>query len=236
MVNNERKATVLDPFVRRETQMRFSTPAVCQMTYGRQIQAMPRAPHGRPGDRRFVKPSSSFEKTPQAAEAFRKDPGAGNPVSRLSIMQKTWCARRPAGGPNRRYHPPGARRRIGRQAARAGRIRTGEFRDRSCVERPDCQGPTSEKVLKGRWWRGPPGACGSRFSDGRQIKRGPGIENKSPFRVAAALAPKRSIFEPAHAGLIVGLDQGQAHVVAANQALHWRSPVLSRWRSGLLSP
>src|SRR6202011_2123077 len=35
--------------------------------------------------------------------------------------------------------------------------------------------------------------CGSRSSDGRQIKRCPGIENKSPFRVAAAFASKRSI-------------------------------------------
>jgi hypothetical protein len=60
--------------------------------------------------------------------------------------------------------------------------------------------------------------------DGRQIERGLRIENKSPFRVAAAFTLKRSIFEPAHGDRVMGLNCRKAHFVAANEALHRRSP------------
>jgi hypothetical protein len=59
-------------------------------------------------------------------------------------------------------------------------------------------------------------------SDGGQIKGGARIENKSPFRVAATFALKRSIFESPHGGLIVWFDQFKPHLVAANEALHRR--------------
>ena len=76
------------------------------------------------------------------------------------------------------------------------------------------------KALKPHW----PGSClPSRSSDRGQINRGARIENKSPFRVAAAFALKRSIFESPHGGLIVWFDQCKPHLVAANEALHCRS-------------
>jgi hypothetical protein len=67
--------------------------------------------------------------------------------------------------------------------------------------------------------------CGSRSSDGGQIKRAPGIENKSPFRVAAAFASKRSMLEPSHGDVIVRFNQRKAHILAASKAIHGRPPV-----------
>jgi hypothetical protein len=60
--------------------------------------------------------------------------------------------------------------------------------------------------------------------DGRQLERGPRIEDKSPFRVAAASAVKRSIFEPVHGDLVMGFDRCKAHLVAANETFHRRPP------------
>jgi len=79
--------------------------------------------------------------------------------------------------------------------------------------------PLSEQRSNGIWH----GSClRSGFSDGGQIERGARIENKSPFRVAAAFALKRSIFESPHGGLIVWFDQCKPHLLATNEALHRR--------------
>jgi hypothetical protein len=67
-------------------------------------------------------------------------------------------------------------------------------------------------------------ACGSRSSDGRQIKGGPRIENKSPFRVAAPFASKCSMLEPVHGDFLVWFNQRKAHILAARETLHGRPP------------
>jgi hypothetical protein len=67
-------------------------------------------------------------------------------------------------------------------------------------------------------------------TDGRQIERRTGIEDKSPFGVTATLTSERSIFEPGPSELIVGFDQSKAHFAAANEAFHGRHSPYSAGR------
>jgi hypothetical protein len=85
--------------------------------------------------------------------------------------------------------------------------------------------PVPRRLVHGRGnGRGDPLDFRSEVFDRRQLEGGPRIEDKSPFRVAAAFTVKRSIFEPVHGDLVMGFDRCKAHLVAANETFHRRPP------------